>query len=169
MSKYNYIRYLAYFIEILIFYVLEQTPYLLDGIFGVKPLIIISSALSIAMLEKRNISIIFSIFTGFLMDMSLGGYFGFNTIIVLILCYLINILSTDLIKTNLLTSSIVNIVCITIVFTLQFLFLYVFKGYEDQMYAFMNHYLPLIVVSFLVSPLMYLLNKLFFICFRERE
>lgn len=53
MDRYKIIRYFAYTIEILILYMVQETPGLLPEIGGARPVLLIPAAISIAMFESE--------------------------------------------------------------------------------------------------------------------
>ena len=49
MERLKYLRYFAYTIEILVFFMVQETPGLVPDLFGARPVLLIPVALSIAM------------------------------------------------------------------------------------------------------------------------
>lgn len=167
-GKYSFFRKLAYTIEILILYVLQQTPGLFGEILGVKPVLLISAAVTISMFESQLTGLGFGILTGFLMDLGYGAAFGFNTLLMAILCYFIGFLAIDYIKTNILTAVIFGVLAVVLVLSSHYLFLYVLSNYGSNNYAYVHHYLPIILYSAIPLPILYFINRAFVIWINEK-
>ena len=75
MDRYKIIRYFAYTIEILILYMVQETPGLLPEIGGARPVLLIPAAISIAMFESELAGIAFGLLCGLFLD--IGMRFGF--------------------------------------------------------------------------------------------
>ena len=52
--KYKIIRCVAYTIEIIILFVLQEIPYLMPSLLGVRPLLLIAAPMTIAILENEK-------------------------------------------------------------------------------------------------------------------
>ena len=61
-SVYKYVRYLAYFIEILVLYVIEQIPNFIPGVNGAKPILVLPVVFIIAVFEGENPALMFGFF-----------------------------------------------------------------------------------------------------------
>ena len=73
MDRYKIIRYFAYTIEILILYMVQETPGLLPEIGGARPVLLIPAAISIAMFESELAGIAFGLLCGLFLDIGMGG------------------------------------------------------------------------------------------------
>lgn len=166
---YKFIRCLAYTIEIIILYILQNTPYLLPPLMGARPVLVVPAMLTVALLEDEKVGLGFGIFTGLLLDMSAGSILGFHAMILGFLGYFIGILVVNLVKTNLLTALLLSAAAVFILYTLDFTFFFVLKRYEAASYAFQNHYLPIMLHTFIPTPLLYFFNKAFALGVRERD
>ena len=104
MDRYKIIRYFAYTIEILILYMVQETPGLLPEIGGARPVLLIPAAISIAMFESEFAGIGFGLLCGLFLDIGMGGVLGFHGLLLAAACYGVGLLTADLIQTNFLTS-----------------------------------------------------------------
>ena len=109
-GRYRFIRYFAYALELLVLYMIQQTPGFLPSLFGARPILIIPAVLAIAMFEPEIPAMAFGIFGGLLIDFGIGDALGFHGIMLGVACYVISALSANLLRTNLLTSFLVNTV-----------------------------------------------------------
>ena len=85
--KRKYYRYLLYTVEIFIFFILEGIPGLLPIIYLVKPLLLVSTAVSIAAFELPLSSLFFGVLCGLVIDVGTGGVMGLTSVILGTVCY----------------------------------------------------------------------------------
>ena len=160
MTDFNrLIRYLAYTLELLVLFMLQETPGLLPTIFGSRPLLVLPAVHTIALFEKELPAMIFGIVGGLLLDFGLSGVMGFHALILAVLCFLVSLLAQVYLQVNIVTAVFMGIWTAGIVICLQWVFLYYFRGYSLPGYAFMHHHLPKYFYTLLFFPLVYLLNK----------
>lgn len=159
--QYKIIRYFAYFLEIIIFYILEQTPNLIPGIYGIKPIIIMPILFMIALFEGESVGLVFGFFIGLLLDTSFSWSVGFYTIIMSVTGYIIGLIARRVVKSNLSTAMIISAISIFFIYSFHFVFYFLINGYGDSMYAFTSHYLPRMLYTMLLSPVMYFFNRSF--------
>ena len=167
--KYKWIRYMAYILEIIIFYVLEQTPHFLPEIFGSKPLIIIPIFIMIALFEGEKVALYFGIFVGILLDISFSWHLGFYTICLPIVGFIIGLISRNIVKSNFFTAILISLASIFVIYSLNFIIYYIFNGYNEILYAYVYHYLPNIIYTFATSILFYFFNTAFAVLIREEK
>ena len=177
--KYKVIRCVAYTIEIILLFILQELPYLMPSLLGVRPLLLIAAPMTIAILENEKIGLGFGVFAGLLMDMGYGSVIGFHAIALgvlgcecrRLLCnkFFIGLLAVNLVKTNVLTSLLCTAAAVFAVISLHFVFFYLLRGYDMASYAYQKYYLPMMLYSFLPTPILYYFNKAFVVGVRERE
>ncbi len=96
--KYKVIRCVAYTIEIILLFILQELPYLMPSLLGVRPLLLIAAPMTIAILENEKIGLGFGVFAGLLMDMGYGSVIGFHAIALGVLGFFIGLLAVNLVK-----------------------------------------------------------------------
>ncbi|MDQ5983350.1 MAG: hypothetical protein RUMPE_00359 [Eubacteriales bacterium SKADARSKE-1] len=153
------IRYFAYFLEITVFYVIEQTPNLIPNINGIKPTLLIPILFMIALFEGEKIGLIFGLFIGILLDISTSWSIGFFAIMISVCGYIIGLISRRVVKSNLSTAMIISAIFIFFIYSFHFLFCYLINGCGDNLYTFTFHYVPRMVYTLLISLLMYFFNR----------
>ena len=89
-NRKKWIRYVLYAVEILLLFLLQDTPGLLPQIMGVKPLPVLSAALTIAMVEACTPAMAFGMYAGFLADIGSGAVFGYHALTFGVLCFLLS-------------------------------------------------------------------------------
>ena len=162
--KYKVIRCVAYTIEIILLFILQELPYLMPSLLGVRPLLLIAAPMTIAILENEKIGLGFGVFAGLLMDMGYGSVIGFHAIVLGVLGFFIGLLAV-----NVLTSLLCTAAAVFAVISLHFVFFYLLRGYDMASYAYQKYYLPMMLYSFLPTPILYYFNKAFVVGVRERE
>ena len=159
MDRYKIIRYFAYTIEILILYMVQETPGLLPEIGGARPVLLIPAAISIAMFESELAGIAFGLLCGLFLDIGMGGVLGFHGLLLAAACYGVGLLTADLIQTNFLTSLLLAAGAVAGILFLQWVFFYLLYGYEYSGYALVTRYLPRMAYSFCTMPLCYAFHR----------
>ncbi|MDP4119445.1 MAG: rod shape-determining protein MreD [Bacillota bacterium] len=158
--RYSAIRYLAYIIEIIVFYSLSSTPGLIPNIFGGAPIFLLPIAITIAVFENEISGMFIGLFCGILLDVC-GSYSqGFFAITLAILCFFLGFLSDNYIKIKFLTIIFTAVLIIVVLLSLHFFFFFVLQDYSDSGWFFMQHYLSRIICTIAVTPIIYFLNKL---------
>ena len=152
------IRYLAYTLEILVLFMIQETPGLLPSIFGVRPVLLFPAVMSIAMFETEVPALAFGVLGGLLCDYGLSGMLGFHALALGVLCFFISLLVRVYFQINLVTAILTGVWSIGLTVCAQWFFLYFFQ-YSHPAYAFTHHYLPKYCYTLLFLPLVYLLNR----------
>lgn len=169
MDKMKFIRYFAYTIELLIIFMVQETPGLIPEIAGAKPIILIPAILSIALFENETAGMVFGLYGGLLIDFGAGGIMGFHGLILAVTCYIIGRMAFDLIQTNFLTAMIVALVCTGIIVFLEFIFFYILYNYSYVLYAFWAHFVPRFCYTAAVMPVTYYFNRALFMQINQKE
>mgnify|MGYP000291447692 CR=1 FL=1 len=161
MSKYKFIRWTVYIAETILLYIIQLTPGLLPAVGGVRPVLLISSALCIAMFEGDMGGLFIGILSGFFIDLGGNSVIGFHSILLGLCCYFIGLLTMQLVRTNILTCLMFGAVSIVLICFSQWFFYFVIWRYLDQGYALLHHYLPKMAYTFCVLPVLYFFNRVF--------
>lgn len=168
-KRFKIFRYFAYTIEIIILFVLQETPELIPNLFGARPVLLIPAALSIALFESETAAMVFGLFCGLLVDFGFGNMLGFHGLLLAAMCYIIGLMILNLLRTNFVTAIFVAVVALAIIFFLQWFFFYVCFGYSDSGYALLTHYLPKYGYTLLLMPLAYFFNRAFALLLKPKE
>ncbi len=152
------IRYLAYTLELLVLFMLQETPGLLPPIYGVRPVLLLPAVAAMALFEEELPAMAFGIVGGLFCDFGLAGALGFHGAVLAVLCFFISLQSRSVMQVNLATALLTGVWSIGLTICAQWLFLYCFT-YSMPEYAFTHHYLPKYFYTLLFMPLLYLLNK----------
>lgn len=169
MEKFKWLRYFAYTIEILVFFMVQETPGLMPEVYGARPVLLIPAALAIALFEKERAAMTFGLFSGLLIDFGMGGSLGFHALLLSISCYFLSVLAADLIRTNFLTAMIVAVICTSVILALQWVFFFVLADYTDSIYALSAHYAPRFLYTVVLMPVAYYFNRALALQIRAKE
>lgn len=152
------IRYLAYVLELLVLFMLQETPGLLPSIFGARPVLLFPAVVAIAMLEPEVPALLFGVVGGLFCDFGLSGMLGFHALVLGVLCFFISLVIRAYLQNNMATAILTGVWSIGLVVLAQWFFLYFFQ-YSYPAYALTHHYLPKYFYTLLFLPLLYLLNR----------
>ncbi len=152
-------RWILYFLELVVFYVLQTTPGIIPAVYGARPVLLIPIALTIAMFEGDVGGMVVGIAAGLLIDMGGSDLLGFHAILLAVLCFVIGSMTMQIFRTNLLVALLSSLVAVPLVIVLQWVFFYIVPGYGDVQYVFMTSILPKMIYTFAVTPLFYLFNR----------
>ena len=152
------IRYLAYVLELLVLFMLQETPGLLPSVFGARPVLLFPAVVAIAMLEPEVPALLFGVVGGLFCDFGLSGMLGFHALVLGVLCFFISLVIRAYLQNNMATAILTGVWSIGLVVLAQWFFLYFFQ-YSYPAYALTHHYLPKYFYTLLFLPLLYLLNR----------
>ena len=169
MGKYRAIRWFAYAIEILVLFVLQETPGLIPPVCGARPSAVIPAVLAVAMFESEVPAMFFGLFGGLLVDFGFGSVLGFHGLLLAAACYGVSRVAANLVRTNFLTAMIVSIAVTAGVTLLDWACFYVMYGYREVLYALTAHYLPIFVYTAALMPVTYYFNRALALQIRSKE
>lgn len=152
------IRSLAYVLELLVLFMLQETPGLLPHVYGVRPVLVLPAAVVIAMSEDETTAMAFGVAAGLFCDFGYSGVLGFHAMVMAVLCFMVSLLVRAFLQVNPVTAVLAGAVALGIAFGAQWLFFYYFR-YSSPGYALRIHYLPKYLYTLIFVPLLYLLNR----------
>lgn len=168
MKKIYIIKNFIYLFEIILIFVFQHNPLFSLQILGVKSILLIPAFVSMCMFMNKKEAIIYAILTGAFLDMELSNVFGLHIVLLFLCGYTIFYLSENFINVNMINTVIMSFVVTLIIVSVRFLLFYVLKGYPDVLYALENHYLPSILHTVIITPIMYLFNRSIFYFTHEK-
>ncbi len=149
---------MLYTIEIFIFFILEGTPHFIPQIYLAKPLLLVSAAVSAAAFELPLFSLFFGILCGLVIDVGTGGVMGLTSIILGTVCYYEASWNNKYIKNNIYLVLLYSAVSTVAVISLKFFIFYYIRSYDSLLNAYITHYIPRILYTWAVTPLVYLIT-----------
>lgn len=160
-GKLKFLRYVAYAIEVAVLYVLSGTPGFLPEILGVKPLLLLPVAITIAVFESEVTAMIFGLICGCLCDIGFGTNIGFYTIALTILCFAFGYAARNYFVTNFVNAMVIGAVTVTVLLFIHFLIFNAGNDMPNLCGHFVRHYLIKILYTLLFLPPLYWFNRLF--------
>lgn len=168
-KRYKVLRYFAYTIEILIVFIIQETPGLIPELYGAKPVLLIPVALSIAMFEAEISAMVFGLFCGLLVDFGVGSTLGFHGLLLSVMCYIIGLVIINLLRTNVISAILVAAAALAIIYILQWVFFFVLYNYQYSSYVLVHHYIPKFVYTLFMVPIAYYFNRAFALLLKSKE
>ncbi len=154
------LKWVFYALLLLVAYILGQN-HLLFGILGVRPVLILPLAISVAMFEHEFTGGIFAAAAGVLWGCSSDAVFGYYAIILLVLGVAAGLICSYGLSPNLLTSLLLSFGAAFITGLLDFFFFYVLWGYNGLGVFFFTSILPTIVFTAVtVVPFYYIVRHI---------
>ena len=168
-NRYRYLRYLAYLIEIIVFFIVQQTPGLIPEVLGGRPVLLLPILVSIALFEDEMTGLWFGLLIGILLDVSLWDVIGVYAILYTAIGYFLGLLAVNFLKTNLITTLLMTASTVIVIYGLSFLLTVLLKQYDGAAFVFVNHYLSRMAYTLALSPIFYFFNKALALGIRVRE
>lgn len=156
--KRSFFKYLAYALEIVILYVLQDTPNLIPQLFGGKPLLLVVLAISIAARENQIPSTVFGAVCGVLTDIS-GGGIGYFGIMLTLVCYFEAELFKKYIVVSFRMVLLYAVAASAVLVGLYFVIFRMLAGVEGAGELFVSHYLSRMVYTLVCIVPLYFLNR----------
>lgn len=160
-GKLRFLRYIAYIIEIVVLYIVSGTPGFMPEIMGVKPVLLLPVALTIAVFESEITAMIFGLLCGCLCDIGFGTDIGLYAISLTVLCFIFGYCARNFFVTNFLNAMVIGVLTIITLLCLHFLIYCVIPGLPDLGDLFLRRYLIRIIYTLVFLPPLYWFNRLF--------
>ncbi|MEE0676027.1 MAG: rod shape-determining protein MreD [Ruminococcus sp.] len=154
--KLKIIRYAAYSLEIILLLVLQGTPGLIPEVFGGKPILLVSFALSIAAVEEVVPSLVFAAVCGALADISAGGTIGFFAVSLTLLCYALCCLTRYYFSGGAAIAVVLCLAATVLILGARFLLFALPQGGAE---LFVSHYISRMIYTFAATVPLYFLNR----------
>lgn len=140
------LKFLTYAIIVFTAYILQTTPALLE-FFGVKPLLVLSLCICIAVFEGEFAGGLFGFFIGLFCDSTSEIVFGFYAVIYLVLCVSAGLLTIYVFRKSTMNIMLLCLGAIFLTFGFEFFFAFVLYDYEGIIPYFYTVIAPQIVYS----------------------
>lgn len=170
-AKLRFIKHVLYVLLMLTLYVLQTVPGLFE-IYGVKPILAISAAVSISMFEGEFTGGIYGVLAGLLCDMGGFSLFGFNGFFVGICCIASGLLVVHLMRCNLLSCLLFVLITVFIRGSIEYFFAYGMWRYPNAVMIYWNDTLPTVAYSTVAAiPVYGIFRSLYrrFVRFKEGD
>lgn len=162
-----YLTWLFYYLLLILLYTLQTTPNLFL-LFGVKPILIIPLVVSVSMMENIMPSVIFSTIAGLLWDISSDKLFGFNGSIFLLLSTIIALLCIYYLRVRLINCIVFSFLFCVCALFMEYVFYFAIWDIESTEIV-LNNMIFTTIYTTIISPIVYLIIKTFFVKFVKKE
>lgn len=152
------LKWAFYSLLLLLLHALQATPALFS-IHGIKPVLVIPLAVSVALFENEVGSGAFGLAAGLLWDFSAGKLFGFYGMVLMVCCICVSLLSMYFMKVNLTNAVLLSAGTGFLLSLWNFIFYYLIWGYGNAVLSFTKLMLVLVYTVILAGPI-YLLVRL---------
>lgn len=161
-SKYVLVlRHIAYILFLFVLYAVQTTPRLLV-IGGVKPLLVIPVAISVAMLEGEFVGGVYGALAGLLCDVSVTSLFGFNGFFICLFCVISGLLIIYLMRCNLVSCLLFTFVTSIVRGSIEFLFSYGMWGHENVWKLYVLYTVPTVIYTLVITaPVFWLIRYVY--------
>lgn len=159
-GKLKNLRFITYAIEIILLYVISGIPGFLPSILGVKPILLLPVAVTIAVFEKEVPAMAYGLACGALCDIGFTDKIGFYTIALTLLCFAFGYCARNFFVTNFANAMAIGGTTVVVLLCLHFLIFYTGSDFADPSAHFMRHYLIKILYTALFLPPLFFLNRL---------
>ena len=160
-GKQKLLRHLAYYLEILIIFILSGTPQLMPSILGIKPVLLLPVALTIAVFESEIPAMIYGCVCGVLLDVGFTGEIGYYTVVLTILSFVLGYCASNFFVTNFLNAMVIGISSVVALLLVHFFIFSICTGDPQAGTHFIRHYLIRIFYTLIFLPLFFWFNRLF--------
>ena len=155
----SFLRFAVYFLELYVFYCLEQSSLLGINVLNAHPFFVVSVFVSVSIWEKEYMGMIFGIVCGAFLDVAFGIPVGICSLMFSLLGYILGVLSKYFIRSDFWSVWLLSVVINTLVAALRFCFSFIIPGYDDAWFAWNKMFVPSLIYAAIASPLIFLLNR----------
>ncbi len=153
------LKWLCYSLTLLLAFGLQSSPGLLS-IKGIKPVLIIPVAVSVALFENEAGSGTFGLMAGFLWDLAAGKIFGFYGIALMICCVCVSLLSMYFVKVNIGNAVMLSTGTASLCLLWNFIFYYLIWNYDGLWMCFVHLLLSLVYTIVAAAPVYLLVRQI---------
>lgn len=153
------IKWAVYILELIIVFVIQNTPNLIPTFLNTKPMLLVIFAVSITMFEGESRGLWIGLIAGLLLDFGSSTVFGFYAILTTVICYFCGILVVYLMRNNLVTSMVLAAASVFVMGLFQWFFEFALWGNSGTWYFLYGILLPRTVYTTLLMPLAFYFNR----------
>lgn len=152
-------RYAVYILILLAAHIFQNCLPIFPMLGGVRPALLISCAVAIAMFEGEVIGAAAGLIAGALWDTVTVTADGYNALFLMLVCAVCGLLLRVFMRNNIITYLIMNSGITLLYFLSYALFFITARGVSGAGGAVLRYYLPMAVYSLVLTPLWYWLIR----------
>ena len=151
----HYVYLLLYSAIALILMLMQTAPRLFPVIGGARPSPLILLVVCVAMFEGPQVGAVIAVLSGLLWDMYSFRLFGLKAMLLLAIAVTVGLLVQWLLRTNFLSGMLLCVSGVLVYMLLEWLIYYALYLHEETGLVLLRVYLPNVLYTVLLSPLMY--------------
>lgn len=159
VNKVKIKKYAVYACLLMLAHILQNSLQIFPEILGVRPVLLISVAVCIAMYEGEIAGAAAGLLAGALWDTVTGAADGYNALYLTVACAFCGVVLRIFLRNNILTYIWINSIVTVIYFATYVLFFITSRGIDGGMLLFLKFYLPMAVYSLILTPFWYLIIR----------
>ena len=159
VNKMKLKKYAVYALILLLAHIFQNSLRIFPDIFGVRPALLISAAVCIAMYEGEIAGAAAGLFAGALWDTVTGAADGYIALFLAVSCAFCGVVLRIFLRNNILTYIWVNSIVTVLYFASYVLFFITSRGIDGGLSIFFKYYLPMAVYSLILTPFWYLIIR----------
>ena len=152
-------RYLMYALIIFTSHILQNTIFIFPPLFSVRPILLISVAVCIAMFEGEIIGAAAGFFAGMLWDTVTVTADGYNALYLAVACAVCGFLLRVFMRNNIITYTMINAATTLFYCVTYALFFIAARGIDSAGEIFVRYYFPMTIYSLLLTPLWFFIIR----------
>lgn len=152
-------RYIAYAVILLLAHILQNILPIFPEIFAVRPVLLISAAVCIAVFEGEVVGAVAGLAAGALWDTVTVTADGYNAFFLMAVCAVCGVLLRIFMRNNIITYIMMNTSITMLYFLSYVLFFVTARGVDGGTVMLLRYYLPMCVYSLLLTPFWYMLIR----------
>ena len=152
-------RYLTYGLILLLAHILQNSLPIFPEILAVRPVLLISAAVCIAMFEGELVGAIAGLAAGALWDTVTATADGYNAFYLMVACAVCGVMLRIFMRNNIITYIMMNTGVTMVYFLTYVLFFITARGIDGGTEMLLRYYLPMGIYSLLLTPVWYVIIR----------
>lgn len=159
VNKTKFKKYAVYVLILLAAHLFQNSLRIFPAVFGVRPALLISAAVCIAMYEGEIVGAALGLFAGALWDTVTVAADGYNALFLMAACAFCGVFLRVFLRNNVLTYLWINTLVTCLYFATYVIFFITSRGIPGSVAVFFRYYLPMAVYSIVLTPFWYLIIR----------
>ncbi len=159
VNKTNLKKYAVYAVILLLSHLFQNSLRIFPAVLGIRPVLLISAAVCIAMYEGEIVGAAVGLFAGALWDTVTVTADGYNALFLAISCAFCGVILRVFLRNNILTYIWINSIITVIYFATYAIFFVASRGIDGGLTIFLKFYLPMAAYSLILTPFWYLIIR----------
>lgn len=159
VNKIKLKKYAVYVLLLLLSHLFQNSLQIFPAFFGVRPVLLISVTVCIAMYEGEIAGAAIGLFAGALWDTVTVTADGYNALYLMGSCAICGMVLRIFLRNNILTYIWINTIITVLYFATYVIFFITSRGISGGLLLFFKFYLPMAVYSVLLTPFWYLIIR----------